>query len=110
MIVTRTKAFTTFLMLSAILSFSALTVEFAAAQDIFGVIAGTVTDPTGAAVPHAKITITNQDTKLERTLSTDDRGFYLAPQLPVGIYKVTVEAKGFKTISKVGNDLAAGAH
>src|SRR5215471_15759783 len=110
MIVTRTKVFSTFLMLSAILLFAAVTVEFAAAQDIFGVIAGTVTDPSGAAVPHAKITITNQATSLQRTLSTDDRGFYLAPQLPVGIYKVTVEVKGFKTVTKDGNDLAAGAH
>src|SRR5215831_418528 len=110
MVVTRTKAFTTFLMLCAVFVFSALMVEIAAAQDIFGVIAGTVTDPTGAAVPHAKITITNQETKLERILSTDDRGFFLAPQLPVGTYKVRVESKGFKTITKDGNDLIAGAH
>src|SRR5215831_10687996 len=89
MIVTRTKAFTTLLILCAVFVFSALTADLAAAQDIFGVIAGTVTDPTGAAVPHAKITITNQDTKLERVVICDDRGYYVAPQLSVGTYQVT---------------------
>jgi hypothetical protein len=82
----------------------------AAAQDIFGLIAGAVTDPTGAAVPGAKVTITNQDTKLERTAITDARGFYVAPQMPVGTYKVAAEAKGFKTTAKSGNELVAGGH
>ncbi len=39
-----------------------LSAEAASAQDIFGRISGTVTDPTGAAVTHAKVTIANQDT------------------------------------------------
>jgi hypothetical protein len=106
----RRQWFTAFLILSAVLLLSSLTVGFAAAQDIFGVIAGMVTDSTGAAVPHAKVTITNQATKLERIVNTDERGFYVAPQLPVGTYKVTAELKGFRTISKDGNDLSAGAH
>jgi hypothetical protein len=97
-------------MLSALVLLAAFPVGFAAAQDIFGVIAGTVTDSTGAAVPGVTVTITNQDTKLGRTVTTDGRGFYIAPQLPVGTYKVAAEAKGFKTTVKVGNDLVAGAH
>src|SRR5947208_2072831 len=59
------------------------------AQDIFGRISGTVTDPTGAPVPKAKVTITNQETKLDRTFQTDEAGFYVAPVLPVGTYQVT---------------------
>src|SRR5215472_3679441 len=59
------------------------------AQDIFGRISGTVTDPTGAVIPHAKITITNEETKLIRTTQADERGFYVVPELAVGVYSVT---------------------
>ncbi len=50
-----------FMMLAVLLAtlLSTLAVESAAAQDIFGRISGTVTDPTGAVIPSAKITITN---------------------------------------------------
>lgn len=97
------------LMAFVAVSMALLLVSAAAAQDIFGRISGTITDSTGAAVPHARILIVNQDTKLERTVFTNDTGFYVAPELPVGTYKVTAEEKGFKTTTKVGNDLIAGA-
>src|SRR5215472_17250581 len=96
--------------LSALVLLATFPVGLAAAQDIFGVIAGTVTDSTGAAVAGVTVTITNQDTKLGRTVTTDGRGFYIAPQLSVGTYKVAAEAKGFKTTAKVGNELVAGGH
>src|SRR5260370_13287128 len=101
--VLRTLAFLTVALLLS------LSIQLAGAQDIFGRISGTVKDSTGAAVINAKVTITNQETKLSRTVKTDDRGFYVAPELPVGAYTVTVEEKGFKTTIKVGNDLVAGA-
>jgi len=101
-VVLRTLVFLTMSMLFP------LSVQLAGAQDIFGRISGTVTDQTGAAVPKAKVTKTNQETKIERTVQTDDAGFYVAPVLPVGTYKVSAEEKGFKTISKSGNDLSAG--
>src|SRR5258708_6265869 len=85
-----------------------LSAELAGAQDIFGRISGSVTDTTGAAVTNVKVTITNQDTKLSRTVKTDDRGFYVAPELAVGTYTVIAAEKGFKTIIKAGNDLVAG--
>ena len=81
----------------------------AGAQDIFGRIGGTITDPTGAAIPNAKVTIINEETKLGRTVTTDEKGFYLAPELVAGVYRVTAEEKGFKTVTKAGNDLVAGA-
>src|SRR6266566_3984415 len=77
-----------------------LPAKLVGAQDIFGRISGAVTDPSGAAVTNAKVIITNQDTKLSRTVKTDDRGFYVAPELAVGTYTVTVEERGFKTITK----------
>lgn len=93
----------------ALLSVALLLCSAAVSQDIFGRIAGTVTDQTGAAVVHAKVTITNQETKLQRIVYTDDSGFYIAPELVAGVYTVTAEEKGFRTTDKSGNDLVAGA-
>ena len=47
-------------------------------------IVGTVTDPSGAAVPQAKITITNTDKGLVRSTTTNSSGNYAAPQLEIG--------------------------
>jgi hypothetical protein len=88
---------------------SSAAVQFADAQDIFGRISGTITDTTGAVIPHTTITITNEETRLTRTTTSDDRGFYVAPELAAGVYSVTAEQKGFKTVKKTGNDLVAGA-
>src|ERR1022692_1877250 len=51
-------------------------------------IVGTVTDPSGASVPHATIAITNTDTNQTRQVFTNDAGQYLAPSLQIGRYKV----------------------
>jgi Carboxypeptidase regulatory-like domain len=83
-------------------------VQRAGAQDIVGRISGTVTDPQGAVVPGANITITNEETKIPRTLTTNGSGDYVADDLPVGKYTVTVEAKGFKKTSVAGNPVTAG--
>src|SRR5580692_1940715 len=55
--------------------------EFAAAQDIFGRIAGTVTDSSGATVANAKITIVNEATQISRNTTADKNGFYAADEL-----------------------------
>jgi len=57
---------------------------------------GTVTDTSGAAIPNAKITVTNQATQVSRTSTTSATGFYVVGQLPPGNYTVTVEATGFQ--------------
>jgi Carboxypeptidase regulatory-like domain len=59
-------------------------------------IVGTVTDPTGAAVPNASIIITNTDTGIVRTIATGDDGQYVAPELHIGHYLVRAQATGFK--------------
>src|SRR5436309_2563303 len=84
-------------------------VDTAAAQSIFGRITGTVTDAQGGAVAGVKITIVNEETKLERQATTDSNGYYVASDLPVGVYSVIAEQSGFKTLKKTGNDLVAGA-
>ena len=60
-------------------------------------ISGTVTDPTGAAVPNATITITNQATKISRTVQSNGSGNYVALDVPVGVYTVSTTSAGFKT-------------
>src|SRR5216684_2168905 len=80
-----------------------------AAQGIFGRITGTVTDAQGGAVAGVKITIVNEETKLERQTTTDSNGYYVASDVPVGVYSVIAEQSGFKTLKKTGNDLVAGA-
>lgn len=62
-----------------------------------GAIQGTVVDATSAPVPHASITIRDQNTGQERTLSTDNAGIYFSPSLPVGTYRVEVKAPGMAT-------------
>jgi len=89
--------------------FLATFVQPASAQDVFGRISGTVTDAQGAVIPDANITITNEQTKLSRTLKTDANGFYVTDDLPVGIYTVGATAQqGFKAFKKTGNELSAG--
>jgi len=69
----------------------------AEAQTFRGTILGTVTDPTGASVAGATVTVKNLGTGLTRTMSTTEDGGYSAPELPIGNYSVTVEKPGFKS-------------
>src|SRR5215469_3933580 len=57
---------------------------------------GTVTDPTGAGVPNAKITVTDPEKGVERTAITDEHGLYRVSGLPPATYKVSVEHAGFQ--------------
>jgi hypothetical protein len=78
----------------AILLISATAID---AQDVSGTIGGSILDPSGAAVPGAKITITNMErNQVVRTVKSDAAGTYFAPLLPVGIYSLKAEASVFK--------------
>ncbi len=79
----------------AILSFAALGLW---AQDHRGTILGRITDPTGAVVPGATITITNQSTNVKFSTESNAEGHYLVPLLEPGVYTVEVEATGFKRV------------
>ena len=67
-----------------------------------GSIVGTVSDPTGAAIPDAKVTITNADTGIMHSLTSNAAGAYAGHELPVGRYNVKVEMAGFKTYDQSG--------
>jgi hypothetical protein len=77
-------------------------VNGAGAQTFRGMILGTVTDSTGAAVSGATVTVKNPDTGLIRTVTTSSDGSYAVPELPIGTYSVTVEISGFKSAVVTG--------
>ncbi len=68
-----------------------------AAQQDKGTISGLVTDPSGAIIPQAKVTLRNVGTGYTRSTPTGAAGEYVFTPLEVGIYQVTAEASGFKT-------------
>src|SRR5258707_6563105 len=91
----------------AVFAVLALTLSaFAQVQN--GQFTGTVTDPTGAAIANAKVTVTNPATDLNLTTTTNSSGNYTVKEVPVGAYKLTVEAAGFKTVSNTGVQANAG--
>src|SRR5579872_3444184 len=81
---------------SLLLLVAAAPVVFGQAAAINGQIEGTVTDPTGAIVPNATVSIQHVETGLTRELKTDESGFYRFTVLPLGTYQIRVQATGFK--------------
>jgi hypothetical protein len=79
------------------------------AQTFRGTILGTVSDPQGAVVSAAKVTVHNVNTGLERSTQTSADGSYSVPELPTGTYTVTVSQSGFQTsvTSNIPIDVAA---
>jgi outer membrane receptor protein involved in Fe transport len=67
-----------------------------AAQVRFGGVVGSVTDPSGASVPDAKVTLTNTGTNESRTTTTGPNGSYALPNLSAGRYQLEIEKSGFK--------------
>src|SRR6476660_9530736 len=78
------------------------------AQRITGDIAGEVTDATGAVLPNVTITAVNTGTNYSRSAVTSDTGAFRIPELPIGTYKVTASAEGFKSAVQTA-DVQAGA-
>ncbi|HXB67116.1 MAG TPA: carboxypeptidase regulatory-like domain-containing protein [Candidatus Acidoferrales bacterium] len=79
-----------------------LTISFILATSLFGQttsLNGTVTDPTGAAIPNAAITIANVQTGTQRTTTSDSQGRYTMPQLTPGTYRLTAKVAGFADVT-----------
>jgi hypothetical protein len=91
---------------NSLLIFLALfaTSSIALAQRDLGTITGTITDPSGSAIPNAKITIKNDATGVAYDTVTNETGTFTRPALNPGTYTVTVEASGFER-SQQGNVL-----
>src|SRR5882724_7231064 len=60
-------------------------------------LGGTVTDATGAVVANAKVVATNQATGVETATQTGSAGAYLLPSLPIGTYRIQINASGFQS-------------
>jgi hypothetical protein len=67
-----------------------------------GLVAGTVKDPNGAAVPNASVTVTNEATGQNYTTTTDGGGNFRAAPLVAGAYTVTVSSQGFSQYAVPG--------
>ena len=67
-----------------------------ASASVTGRISGTVTDQSGAAVFKVNVTVTDMQTGIQQTVSTDDRGFYSFPSLPVGHYVLEISTASFR--------------
>src|SRR5215475_11489019 len=87
----------------------ALICSAAFGQSDYGSIGGFAKDPSGAVVPKAKVTITNQATGEAHTVTTNDSGYYTVPNLPRGTYAMTAEAPGFKKFESKDNVLNANS-
>jgi carboxypeptidase family protein len=101
MAATRPVSFVVMLIVSLTFTCSVAWAQFTSA------IEGTVTDPAGAVVPKATVTIKNAATGTERTAQTSDDGYFRISSLPAVAFTVTVSAAGFKTtVQSVGLEVA----
>src|SRR5215467_8660175 len=80
---------------------------FTIAQSDLSTITGTIKDPSGSAVPNAKLVVRNEATGVERKTTSSESGSFSVTNLPSGMYTVTVEASGFKKYTSNGNKLDA---
>ena len=71
------------------------TLQHAWSQEVTASITGTISDPSGAAVPGATVTATSVERGQNYTAETNDSGLYRIPQLPVGSYTLKIEKQGF---------------
>ncbi|MBS1792247.1 MAG: TonB-dependent receptor [Acidobacteria bacterium] len=80
----------------------------AQSQALNGQIEGVVADANGGAVANAKVTVRNLGTGTERSVQSDASGVYRVPLLPLGSYRITVEAPNFKRYVREGVTLTTG--
>jgi hypothetical protein len=78
------------------------------AQVVSGTIAGTVSDPSGAVIGNARVLVHNDDTGVQRSLTTSGSGAFTAAAIPIGSYTVTVDAAGFASYKRTGITLTIG--
>ncbi len=96
--------------LFAAISIVAAALPFASAQTqaINGSIRGRVTDPAGAAIPGATVGVDNVATNFSRETLSNEEGYFVIPNLPIGSYTVTVKKDGFDQQRRPGVVLDAG--
>ena len=78
------------------------------AQSFRGSIRGEVTDPSGAVIPNARITVTGVGNGVSRVVTSGPDGAYVAAELPAGSYDIAVEVSGFQTAKQAGAIVEVG--
>jgi Carboxypeptidase regulatory-like domain/TonB-dependent Receptor Plug Domain len=91
----------------AMISLALFDATTARAQNDVGTVVGFVTDQSGAVVPGARVTITNEGTGETRTVSTDAQGHYAVPNLSPAVYTMSAEAAGFSKEVSLHNHVAS---
>jgi hypothetical protein len=96
---------TVFVLLAMTLAFAVM----AYSQAVTATLLGTVTDVTGAVVPNAKVTLTEENTGLVKTVQTNESGNFTFPDISPGRYSVSAESAGFKKEIRKGNEVSANS-
>jgi carboxypeptidase family protein len=96
------RSFATLSLLTLVILAAALP---GSAQSTAGRILGSISDQSGAAISGARIVVTDLQRGTSRTLTSDDAGQYVAPDLPPSSYRVHVEAHGFRTVERASVEL-----
>lgn len=102
----KTKAWLALVSVAVVLSVCG---PVAVGQAVYGSIIGTVTDPSGAAVAGAKVTVTSQTKDVSVTATTNESGNYDVTHLIPDVYKIDVEGTGFKTLDFANVQVSADA-
>jgi hypothetical protein len=97
------------ILVAALIIFQPAVVPAFAAQQITGTISGTVMDETRAVIPNASVTIESEALAVARKTTTNEAGYFTAPNLPVGIYRLKVEATGFTVFVREAIKLDVGS-
>ena len=100
--------FSRILFSAAIVAAVALPSASAQTQAINGSIRGRITDPAGAAIPGAMVDVDNVATNYSRETMSNDEGYFVIPNLPIGTYTVSVKKEGFEQQRRPGVVLDAG--
>src|SRR5437867_1108597 len=94
---------------AAFVTLCVLALGTAVAQERWGKILGSVTDPTGAVVPEAKIRATSATLPQALETTTDTLGNYVLPVVPIGTYTVEVSKTGFQTTRQTNLEVTLGS-
>jgi hypothetical protein len=90
------------LLVAGLVFFTSLT---GAAQSDLAAVSGTISDPSGAVISHATVTLTSEATGAVHRTVTNTSGFYSIPGLAPGRYTITVDAKGFQKLVTTGSNV-----
>ena len=88
--------------MKALICFSLVCCASVFAQEV-AQISGTVTDPSGAVVPNVDVAVSQSETGLKRTATSDSKGFYVIPNLPLGLTAWKRRRWGFRPLSALAS-------